>query len=172
MKNLIIAALLAGTLQCATSSAAPNPTPAVYRYRQYYSGWSYHPQRRYYARRYYYKPAASYTTYSYHYCIYYPRSYSTSRRYSRYVYFYNPRRKVYWGRFDLEGEPGKQYSLLKEEDQKADLEKIPEDAFPEPGKMPFIPESEDMVRIEPLKKTDLPEETDLEDLPQAPKKSE
>lgn len=167
MKNLVLAAALLSFLSLPTVSAAPAPT--VYRYRQYYSGWRYQPSRRYYVRRYYYKPVSTNTSYSYHYCVYYPSSYSTRRRYSRYVYFYNPQRRVYWGRFDLEGEPGKQYSLLKKEDQKADLEKIPESAFPSPGQMPFIPESEDQVRMDPLKKTDLPEEDNADDLPKAPK---
>ena len=172
MKNLIVATFLVTVLHSATVTAAPVPTaapaPVPGRYRQYYSGWSYQPTRRYYVRRYYYKPTTSYSSYNYHYCVYYPSSYSTSRRYSRYVYFYNPKRRVYWGRFDLEGEPGKQYSLLKKEDQKADLDKIPEEAFPQPGEMPFIPESEDKVRIDPLKKSDLPDVDEADDLPKAP----
>ncbi len=70
--------------------------------RHYYSTWTYHPQRTYYYTRYYYKPVATATTYSYHYCIYY-----TSQ--PRYVYYYNPVRRVYWGRYDLES---KGYSQL------------------------------------------------------------
>lgn len=170
MKNLILVFLLASMIP-STHAAPTSPIVSPIRYRQYYSGWSYQPRRSYYVRRYYYQPTTTYKKYNYHYCVYYPSSYSTKRRYSRYVYYYNPQRKVYWGRFDLEGEPGKQYSLLKKEDQKEDLDQIPESAFPAPGKMPFIPESEDEVRITPLKKADLPDVTDADDLPKSPEKS-
>lgn len=169
MKNPIIALFLAATLHSAQVYASP--APAAGGYRQYYSGWSYKPSRSYYVRRYYHKPVTTSSSYSYHYCVYYPNSYSTSRRYSRYVYFYNPQRRVYWGRFDLEGEAGKQYSLLKKDDQKGDLDKIPESAFPEPGKMPFIPDSKDNVRMEALKKSDLPDIDNAKDLPKSPKPS-
>ena len=171
MKNLVTGILLtcacfsAGDVTCGSAEAA------TYQYgRQYYSSWSYQPTRRYYVRRFYYRPTTTYTSYKYHYCVYYPRTYSNAPRYRRYVYFYNPVRRVYWGRFDLDGEPGKQYSLLKEEDRKGNLDDIPEDAFPKPGKMPVIPESSDKVQIKPLEKKDLPDESKLDDLPDAPKK--
>ena len=86
------------------------------------------------------------------------------------MYYYNHVRKVYWGRFDLEGKDGEQYSLLKEADQKENLDDIPEKAFPKPGKMPVIPESEDMVPIQPIDSKDLPDDSTLEDMPAAPKK--
>jgi hypothetical protein len=52
----------------------------------------------------------------------------------------------------------KGYSLLAEKDRKEKLDDIPEKAFPKPGKMPVIPESEDNVRIKPI---------DVESLPKA-----
>lgn len=148
-----------------TGSQQTVEAASPYQYRQYYSNWSYQPQRRYYARRLYYKPTPTYSGYSYHYAIHYPKRYSPQPRYSRYVYYYNPVRKVYWGRFDLQGKPGEQYSLLKEADRKTNLDDIPEKAFPKPGLMPVIPESTDGVRIEPIKLKDLPDESELDDLP-------
>ena len=112
--------------------------------RQYYSSWSYQPTRSYHYSRYYYRPAPTATTYRYHYVITYPSQ-------PRYVYYYNPQRKVYWGRFDLEGKPGAQYSLLAKKDRKEKLEDIPESAFPAPAEMPPIPESKDGERIEPIR---------------------
>jgi hypothetical protein len=90
----------------------------------------------------------TYPTYKHHYCIYYPTK-------PRFVYYYNPVRKVYWGRYDVKD---KGYSLLAEKDRKEKLDDIPEKAFPKPGKMPVIPESEDNVRIKPI---------DVESLPKA-----
>ncbi len=124
-------------------------------YRQRYGGWSYHTGHRYYYRSYYYKPYTTYTKYNYHYCIHYP-----SR--PRYVYYYNPYRRVYWGRYDLEQ---KGYSELAAEDRKGKLEDISEDAFPEPGAMPSIPESEDGVKIDVPSKDDLPKLDTPKDAP-------
>lgn len=111
-------------------------------YRQYYSSWSYHPTNNYYYSTYYHKPTPNYNGYSYHYCVYHPAT-------PRYVYYYNPYRRQYWGRFDCEGKPGEQYSLLKEEDRKEKLGDIAESAFPKPGPMPTIPEATDGTAIEP-----------------------
>ena len=124
-------------------------------YRQAYSTWSYHPVNRYYYSRYTYRPVVTTTTYHHHYCVHYP-----SR--PRYVYYYNPVRRVYWGRYDLQ-EGG--YSLLKNEDRKEDLESIPESAFPEPGEMPVIPDSEDEVRMAKPDLKDLPKVESAEDTP-------
>lgn len=112
--------------------------------RQYYGDWTYHPQYTYYFRYYYYKPTPTYVGYTYHYCIYRPAT-------PRYIYYYNPHRQVYWGRFDVEGQPGAQYSLLEEKDRKGSLTEIPESAFPAPGAMPVIPDAPDGVQIEPPK---------------------
>lgn len=131
--------------------AAPQEADAAY--RQYYSSWNYNPTRSYHYRTYYYKPTPTYTTYHHHYCIYRPST-------PRYVYFYNPVRRTYWGRYDLEGKPGQEYSILKEEDRKSDLNAIPESAFPKPAAMPLIPDAEDGEQMEAPPKdlpTDLPE---------------
>lgn len=123
--------------------------------RQSYGSWSYRPTTTYYYSHYYYKPTPTYTTYSYHYCIYYP-----SR--PRYVYYYNPVQSVYWGRYDLEK---KGYSMLAKKDRKKKLDDIPEKAFPDPGKMPPIPESEDGERIKPIDPKTLPKTEAPEELP-------
>jgi len=132
------------------------PEAAEARGRHYYSGWSYRPTSTYYYSYYRYKPYASYSGYKHHYCIYYP-----SR--PRYVYYYNPVRKVYWGRYDMKE---KGYSLLAKEDRKNRLDDIPEKAFPKPGKMPPIPESEDGEQILPIDPESLPKATDPKDAPE------
>lgn len=145
-KSLSLLALIAVAVLGGLSVASNPPSAdAYYGYRQYYSSWRYYPSRTYYYRSYYYKPYASYTGYKHHYCVYYPSRPS-------YVYYYNPYKQTYWGRYDLEN---KGYSLLAEEDRKQKLEDIPESAFPKAGEMPAIPESEDNVRIE-VPPTDLP----------------
>lgn len=113
-------------------------------YRQYYSSWSYYPTNGYYYSTYYYQPYSSYQGYQYHYSIYYPSQ-------PRYVYYYNPYTRAYWGRLDLEGKDGAQYSMLADKDRKEKLSDIPETAFPKPAKMPTIPESNDGVAMEPIK---------------------
>lgn len=168
MRNRI--ALLALVLAATTVTLIPSSDVQAggYGYRQYYSNWSYHPTNSYYYTRYYYRPTPTYQTYSYHYCVHYPSQ-------PRYVYYYNPHTSQYWGRFDCEGKPGQQYSLLKPEDRKAKLEDIPESAFPKPAAMPAIPEATDGTQsdgaaIEPVK--DLPSPTaEPADLPGAPPKS-
>jgi hypothetical protein len=127
---------LAVALVCAAAS------PAQADGRQYYGGWNHYPQRSYHYCNYYYKPTPTYTGYTYHYCIYVPST-------PRYIYYYNPHNQTYWGRFDTEGKPGEQYSILSEENRKANLKDIPESAFPKPAAMPVIPESEDSVSIDP-----------------------
>jgi hypothetical protein len=118
--------------------------------RQYYGGWTYYPERTYYYRSYYYKPFVDYEGYKYHYCIYYPAQ-------PRYVYYYNPYKRVYWGRYDTQAKGGDCYSRLAEKDCKETLKEIPESAFPAPGKMPRIPDARDDVPIEPPP-SDLPKD--------------
>ena len=165
MKSLLSGLALACGVMTFSVLTEDSASASPYQYRQYYSSWSYQPQRSYHYCRYFYKPTTSYSGYQYHYAIRYTRSYSTQPRYSRYVYFYNPHRRVYWGRFDLEGKPGEQYSLLKNEDRKEKLEDIPESAFPKPGKMPVIPDSEDKVQIKPIDPNTLPKGEGGGDLP-------
>jgi hypothetical protein len=130
-RNLLFAAVLiaaAGSGFAATAQAGYS----------YYSRWSYYPTYGYYYSYYYYKPYDAYAGYKYHYTIYYPKT--------SYVYYYNPYRKVYWGRYDLEA---KGYSHLPEEAQKGSLKEIPESAFPKPGAMPAVPESNDGTTVPP-----------------------
>ncbi|WP_250846961.1 hypothetical protein [Aquisphaera insulae] len=111
--------------------------------RQYYeTTYTYSPTHQYYYVRYYYRPVVTTEEYSYHYCIYYPS-------HPRYIYYYNPTRQVYWGRYEIGSGGEKRYSILAEKDRKKDLKDIPEDAFPKPAGMPDIPESKDKVAIEP-----------------------
>ena len=126
----------------ATGLLAVGDQDAQARYRrQYYSTWSYHTTTSYYYRTYYYYPTPVATTYSYHYCIYYP-----SR--PQYVYYYNPVSRAYWGRMEYgaDGKP-KGYSLLAEKDRKEKLSDIPESAFPAPAAMPAIPGTTDGEKV-------------------------
>lgn len=126
---LVGAMILGGGFSCPTSEAG------------HYSRW----QRRstYYYSYYYYTPVR------YHHVVYYPKQ-------PRYYYYYNPYRKVYWGRFDLEGAPGKQYSILAAEDRRGDLNEIPESAFPPAGPMSSEPESDsaESLAVPPLPPTE------------------
>lgn len=117
-------------------------------YRQYYTSWTYRPRTRYYYTRYHYRPYTTTTSYNHHYVIYYP-----SR--PRYRYYYNPVRRVYWGRFEVDanGKPVG-YSMLKPADQKSSLDDIPESAFPKPSEMPQIPDSKDGKQMTPPPKFD------------------
>ncbi len=147
LKTLGVSVALASAFVVATNSTAQAG-------RQYYSGWSYYQPSGYYYRHYYYRPTPTYPSYQQHYCIHYPAR-------PRYVYYYNPGRQVYWGRYDLEQ---KGYSLLEEKDRKKNLDDIPEGAFPKPGQMPAIPDSEDGARID-APPNDLPQGAPPKDLP-------
>ncbi|MGB7325653.1 MAG: hypothetical protein WBD31_12335 [Rubripirellula sp.] len=132
VRKFLVTALLVAFV---VSAAAP--AVAGYFRRQYYSTWSYHPTTRYHYCRYHYTPTIRTQTYHHHYVIYYP-----SR--PRYRYYYNPVRRVYWGRYEVD-EAGKPlgYSMLEPNDRKSSLESIAESAFPKPSEMPSIPESEE-----------------------------
>jgi hypothetical protein len=149
-----VQALLCGLLLAATGltgAVAANTLAG----RHYYGGWNYYPARTYYYSHYYYKPYASYAGYRHHYCVYYHSS-------PRYVYYYNPVSRVYWGRYDLKE---KGYSMLAEKDRKEDLKAIPESAFPKPGEMPPIPESEDGEKMLPIDPATLPAAEAPKDVP-------
>ncbi|SMP76512.1 hypothetical protein SAMN06265222_12160 [Neorhodopirellula lusitana] len=150
-KRLLGFALAAAALTCFFGESEAQARG----YRQAYSSWSYHPTSTYYYSRYTYQPVVTTTTYHHHYCIHYP-----SR--PRYVYYYNPVRRTYWGRYDLQ-EAG--YSMLKKEDRKENLDDIPESAFPKPAPMPEIPESTDGVRMKPPTLKDLPKVEAATDAP-------
>ena len=144
-------------LAVASCFVVPGTAQAGRYYRQRYSSWSYHPTRSYYYTRYTYHPVVSTTTttYKFHYAIHYPTR-------PRYVYYYNPVRRVYWGRYDIQ-EAG--YSLLKEEDRKEKLDDIPESAFPKPGEMPAIPESSDGEKMVKPDLSLIPKTESAEDTP-------
>jgi hypothetical protein len=143
-----VAALLLGV---ALLASAGTVAEARMRFgRQYYGGWSYYPQRSYYYSYYYYQPYVG-ADYNHHYSIYYPSK-------PRYVYYYNPVKRYYWGRLDLEAKGDKKYSLLKEDDRKGSLNEIDEKAFPEPAEMPAIPESKDGAKMEPIDPATLPKD--------------
>jgi hypothetical protein len=126
----------------ATLAVLPSIAVAGY-LRQYYdSSYSYSPSYNYYYVRYYYLPVATYTTYDYHYCIYYPSQ-------PRYIYYYNPVSQAYWGRYEIGSKGDQRYSILAEKDRKKDLKEIPESAFPTPAAMPSIPGAKDNIAIEP-----------------------
>jgi len=148
----IVTCLLALTVVGGVVSASS--AALLYR-RHYYASWSYYPRNNYYYRYYYYKPYVNYEGYKYHYCIYY-----TSR--PRYVYYYNPYARTYWGRYDLQE---KGYSELAMNDRKGSLSDIPETAFPKPGAMPAIPDSEDGEKIPPIEPDDLPKSDVPKDIP-------
>lgn len=103
--------------------------------RQYYSSWYKHPNHSYSYRYYYYKPTPTYTGYKHHYVVHFPSK-------PKYYYYYNPVKKQYWGRCPSQYSGEESYSMLKEEDRQAKVDDIPEAAFPKPGKMPPIPDSD------------------------------
>lgn len=116
--------------------------------RQYYGNWRKHTRQNYYYRSYYYKPSPTYVGYKHHYAIYYPTR-------PKYIYYYNPYKKYYWGRCPLQTDGKPAYSLLAEKDRKANINDIPESAFPPPGPMPRIPDAEDDATLD-LPPDDLP----------------
>jgi hypothetical protein len=143
MRKARVLKVVAGALLAVAALIGATKAGSYY-YRQYYGGWHYYPQYGYYYNTYHYQPYENYDGYNYHYSIYYPS-------YPNYVYYYNPYQHQYWGRLDMKGKPGHQYSLLAPQDRKKSLKEIPEKAFPEAGKMPPIPESKDGMSMEPVR---------------------
>jgi hypothetical protein len=120
--------------------------------RQYYSPWRKHADKPYYYRWYYFKVSPTDEDYQYHYGIYYP---SRGTR----VYLYNPHAKMFWGYYDMKA---KGYALLPPAKRRQRLDDIPAEAFPEPGKMPPIPDAKDDTEmLRPP--NDLPKPDDLPD---------
>jgi hypothetical protein len=139
IKMLALAGAVALVAACGVSSAKAGFSGG----RQYYGAWR-HSSHGYWYCSHYYKPYPNYPTYCYNYCIYYPAS-------AKYVYYYNPYKGTYWGRFDIQT---KGYSLLAEKDRGGKLKDIPEKAFPPEGPLPAVPDSKDKVQLE--EPTDLP----------------
>jgi hypothetical protein len=104
--------------------------------RQYYGGWQ--PSGKgYYFSTHHYRPAAGDLTFRTNYAIFYPET-------PRYIYYYNPVKGTYWGRFDVKT---KAYSLLAEKDRAGRLKDIPEKAFPPEGPLPAIPDAKDKLTL-------------------------
>ena len=115
--------------------------------RQFYGDWHSH-HRGFSYRPYYYKPYPQFVGYKHHYTIHFQAR-------PQHHYFYNPYKKLYWGRCPVATEGKPNYSLLPEKVRSGDINKIPESAFPEPGPMPPIPESTDGAMLD-LPPDDLP----------------
>ena len=130
-------ALLASGLSAATAHAQ-------YGARQYYGPWQYSYSGNYHYRPYYYKLAPTFVGYRHHYVVYRPQ---VDRRH---YYFYNPYKKVYWGRCpsQYDGYSPQQYSLLPDSYRKPSLTNIPENAFPPPRAAPVIPEATDRAQLD------------------------
>lgn len=136
LRNLVLSGLTFGLLLGAASTQ--NAMAQKYAPRQYYSDWQPAPPQAkadYQYRKYYYKPTPDYVGYRVH----------EVRRFKdkpKYDYYLNTKTGKYWGRCPTEYDGKPAYSMLKMEDRHADLNKIPESAFPPPGKMPAIPDSD------------------------------
>src|SRR5262245_48178124 len=137
-----------GVLALSLAALPEAPAGPTHSSRQYYSSWRQHSNTRYHYRKYYYKPRGDYVGFKHHYVVH------DSKR-PNHLYFYNPYKKVFWGRCPTQSNGRGTYSLLAEKDRKATLEEIPEEAFPAPGKMPSIPEAEDDAEMD-LPPDDLP----------------
>ncbi|MEZ6067796.1 MAG: hypothetical protein R3B90_19270 [Planctomycetaceae bacterium] len=115
--------------------------------RQYYTPWQKPANSQYAYRTYYYKPTPTYAGYKHHYVI----------QKGDHCYFYNPYEKKYWGRCPSQSYGRPQYSHLPPEWRRPTLQEIPESAFPTPGNLPPIPESDGSVVLD-LPPDDLPSE--------------
>jgi hypothetical protein len=139
LRRCLVWSLLAGAV---LTTVTPVAQAFGRRYhRQYYTGWTYHPQGGYHYRYCCYQPTPSYVGYRYHYVVYQPSQ-------PQYLYYYNPYTQVFWGRSSIDPERNPGYSLLPESQRKGRIEEIPESAFGELTKVPTIPESNDGTPLE------------------------
>ena len=143
MRTALFAVGIAAALASASATAQDYGSP-----RQYYGSWKKHPTHDYQYREYYYKPAPEYRGYKHHYVIRTPKK-------PKHQYFYNPYKKRYWGRCPVDHGGQPMYSRLAEADQRVKLSEIPESAFPPPGELPPIPDSDDGALLD-LPPDDLP----------------
>jgi hypothetical protein len=104
--------------------------------RQYYDKWQ-QSAKGYAFSVHHFRPDAGDPTYRTNYAIYYPST-------PQYVYYFNPAKGTYWGRFDVKT---KGYSLLAEKDRAGRLKDIPERAFPAERSLPNIPDAKDKVQL-------------------------
>jgi hypothetical protein len=146
MRRQVLAGLLGLATLLGGGVSLPQARAAVY--QGYYTAKA---QGHGYAYRkcYYYSKAKG--GYRYHVAVYHPAR-------PRYVYYYNPSKGKYWGRYDLAAGG---YSLLAEGDQRATPGEISESAFPRPGRMP-PPEAGDEEPMLP------PPESFVGNMPRAP----
>jgi hypothetical protein len=156
MKSLHILALAGAVALVAALGASPAQAGFG---RQYYGGWRSSGQG-YYFSTYHYRPSAGASSYLNNYAIWYPSA-------SRYVYYYNPYRKTYWGRFDVQT---KGYSLLAEKDRAGRLKDIPEQAFPAEGALPQVPDAKDQLTL--AEPPDLPAGEKVNTAAAAPEKTD
>jgi len=133
MKKIISSAVLAIV---ALVGFASMPNQAEAGNRSHYSRPTFHKSFHYRQYNYY---SNHHKSYRQHYAFYFNHS-------PKHVYFYNPHKKQWWGRYDLEVGG---YSLLKETDRKAELNDIPESAFPKPGKMPAEEQGGETMDVPP-----------------------
>jgi hypothetical protein len=127
--NALVIALVAVILLTTRPAAAAGP---------YVGGYS----RMYQGKGYTYRKYSYYSRSGqarYHYAVYH-------RRYPRYVYYYNPAKRKYWGRYDL-CKGG--YSKLADCDKRGRIGDIDEEAFPPPGSMPPPEEGMDEEMLPP-----------------------
>jgi hypothetical protein len=110
---------------------------AAFTGRQYYDAWR-SSGKGYYFSVHHYKPSRDAAGYLTNYAVWHPSL-------PRYVYYYNPAKKTYWGRYNVQT---KGYSLLAEKDRTGRLRDIPDKAFPPEGELPQVPEAKDKLTLE------------------------
>lgn len=146
----LMTALIAASILCTDLTFAQHK----FGNRQFYGGWHRHPTHGYQYRHYYFKPTPTFNGYRHHYVIHYPS-------HPNHLYFYNPYKKLFWGRCPAARKDGiGKYSLLAESARKGSLKEIKESDFPEPGDVPPIPESTDGEPLD-LPPDDLPGDANL-----------
>lgn len=137
-RRCLLFALLA---TCGVSLSAATAEAQSYAPRQYYGHWQKPPSAKFHYRHYYYKPTPTYSGYKHHYVVHIPSK-------PKHVYYYNPYKKQYWGRCEIDHGGQPLYSMLAEKDRRPNLKDIPESAFPPPSPVPPIPESTDKAPLD------------------------
>jgi hypothetical protein len=152
-KFLALAAVVAAAAALGVSRLRPGAG------RQYYGAWQ-HSARGYSFSVYHYRPDAGDPAFRTNYAIHYPTT-------PQYVYFFNPVKGTYWGRFDVKS---KGYSLLAEKDRAGLLKDIPESAFPAEGPLPQVPDAKDKLTL--AEPPDLPAGEKVDSAPAAGDKTD
>jgi hypothetical protein len=115
--------LAVGCVLTTTGVLARGSVAASYSLRQYDATWHQSQDGQYYYREYYFKPRLNYVGYRHHYVIYFPQR-------PKHYYFYNPYKKVYWGRCPVETNGDGRYSMLTDSARPGNLQAIRDAAFP------------------------------------------